>query len=44
MMANALGLLAAFLLSLLAGAALYRAVESRTASPRRLPEAGAVIY
>lgn len=42
-MANALGLLAAFLLSLLAGAALYRAVEYRAAPARRLPEAGAVI-
>jgi peptidoglycan/LPS O-acetylase OafA/YrhL len=33
-MANALGLLAAFLLSLLAGAALYRAVEYRAAPAR----------
>lgn len=37
LMANALGLLAAFLLSLLAGAALYRSVESR-----QLPARGAV--
>ncbi|MDP2257392.1 MAG: acyltransferase [Polaromonas sp.] len=42
MMANALGLLAAFLLSLLAGAALHRFVESRGAPSRSVPEAGAV--
>lgn len=42
-MANALGLLAAFLLSLLAGAALHRAVEYRAAPARRLPGASTVI-
>lgn len=37
---NALGLLAAFLLSLLAGAVLYRGVESRGIPSRRLATAG----
>lgn len=39
-LANALGLLAAFLLSLLAGVALYWGVESRGAPSRSLPKAG----
>jgi peptidoglycan/LPS O-acetylase OafA/YrhL len=38
--ANALGMLAAFLLSLLAGSALYRGVESRHAPWRRVRQAG----
>lgn len=39
-LANALGMLSAFLLSLLAGWALYRGVESRRAPSRRLAHAG----
>ncbi|HEX5287126.1 MAG TPA: acyltransferase family protein, partial [Polaromonas sp.] len=39
-LANALGLLAAFLLSLLAGVVLYWGVESRGAPSRGVPKAG----
>ncbi len=38
--ANAVGLLVAFALSLLAGAALYLGVEARTTNAPRLPLAG----
>ena len=40
LLANAVGLLVAFALSLLAGAALYLGVEARTANAPRLPLAG----
>ncbi|WP_421954880.1 acyltransferase family protein [Polaromonas sp.] len=41
-LANALGMLSAFFLSLLAGWALYRGVESRHAPSRRLSQAGLI--